>query len=205
MGVEHIEVMVEEPSMEAALRLLLPKILRKKTFDIYNFQCKQQLLAVLPQRLRGYRRWLPTNWRIVVVVDCDDNDCRKLKSELEKTASDAGFSTRSHSYGTPWNVVNRIVIEELEAWYFGDWEAVKMAFPRVPSTIPLQAKYRDPDSIAGGTWEAFERILQRADYFKSGLRKIEAAKAIAGHMLPEQNRSHSFRIFLSTFKELESM
>ncbi|MBI3766152.1 MAG: HDIG domain-containing protein, partial [Ignavibacteriales bacterium] len=32
--------------------------------------------------------------------------------------------------------------------------------------------------------EAFEKILQKASYFKGGLRKIEAARAIASHMDP---------------------
>jgi len=44
----------------------------------------------------------------------------------------------------------------------------------VSPTIPNHAGYRDPDAIRGGTWEAFERILKRHDYFKTGLRKVEA-------------------------------
>ncbi len=34
----------------------------------------------------------------------------------------------------------------------------------------------DPDAIPGGTWEAFERVLQRSGYFQTGLRKLEAAQ-----------------------------
>jgi hypothetical protein len=74
--------------------------------------------------------------------------------------------------------------------------------PRVPETIPNQAKYRDPDAIAGGTWEAFERVLKRAGYFQTGLRKIEAARAIAKHWQLEGNRSHNFRVFLDVLQEL---
>ena len=72
MRVEHVEILVEEPSMETALRLLLPKIVGKLSFEIYPHQCKQDLLDRLPDRLRGYRQWLPENWRIVVLLDCDN-------------------------------------------------------------------------------------------------------------------------------------
>ena len=90
-------------------------------------------------------------------------------------------------------MVNRLAIEELEAWYFGDWPAVKSAYPKVPATVPQKAGYRDPDMITGGTWEAFERILRRAGYFDAGLRKIEAARAISAYMDPWQNNSRSFQ------------
>jgi len=45
----------------------------------------------------------------------------------------------------------------------------------------------------GGTWETFERILKRAGYFQTGLRKIEVARAIAEHMDPSRNASPSFQ------------
>ncbi len=69
---------------------------------------------------------------------------------------------------------------------------MRAAFPRVPTTIPERASYRAPDDIRGGTWEALERVLQQDDYFVGGLRKIEAARLIAPHMLPERNTSPSF-------------
>ena len=171
MSVEHVEVLVEEPSMEAALRELLPKILMELSFQIYPSQGKVDLLQHLPDRLRGYAGWLPKNWRVVVVVDRDDDDCLKLKGNLEQMARAAGLMTRARASGKPSSVINRLAIEELEAWYFGDWDAVKAAYPRVSVKIPQQAKYREPDAIAGGTWETFERILKKAGYFKTGLRK----------------------------------
>ena len=44
MSVDHIEILVEEPSMETALRLLLPKMIGDLSFEIYPYQCKQDLL-----------------------------------------------------------------------------------------------------------------------------------------------------------------
>ncbi|MCH9045729.1 MAG: DUF4276 family protein [SAR324 cluster bacterium] len=198
----HVEVLVEEPSMEAALRLIIPKIIGSLSFDVYPFQGKDDLLKKLPERLRGYANWLPPDYRIMVIVDRDDEDCDELKQRLEQAARDAGLTTRTQTGGPSYQIVNRLAIEELEAWYFGDWEAVRAAYPRVAATIPNSAKYRDPDAIKGGTWEAFERVLQRIEYFDSGLRKIEAARAIAPHMDPERNRSRSFQVLRAALLEM---
>lgn len=202
MPVSHIEVLVEEPSMEAALRVFMPKVLGDVSFEVYPYQCKDNLLTRLPDRLRGYSSWLPSDWRIVVVVDRDDDDCQELKSRLEKMAADAMLRTRSNAGKQSYQIVNRLAIEELEAWYFGDWEAVKAAYPRASAAIPNQAGYRDPDAIAGGTWEAFERVMKRAGYFQNGLRKIEAARAVAAEWNPTRNRSCSFRVFHEVLQEM---
>ena len=192
----HIEFLVEEPSMEAFLKGLLPRLLPEDcAFDIRWFQGKQALLRKLEDRLRGYRKWLPDDCRVVVLVDCDGDDCRALKERLEEAAGRSGLRTRSQAAGGPWQVVNRIAIEELEAWYFGDWEAVRGAYPRVPSSIPGQARYRDPDSVPGGTRQAFERILNGRGYFRTGLRKVEAAGAVGPKIDPRRNRSRSFGAF----------
>jgi len=195
MTTEHIEVLVEERSMEACLRVLLPKLLADRvTFDIYPSQCKKELLKNLPDRLRGYASWLPATWRIVVVVDQDADDCHDLKRRLESAATAARLTTRS-THPNSWQVVNRIAIEELEAWFFGDVDAVRAVFPRVPRNLAKKHGFRDPDAIRGGTWETFERILKKAGYFRTGLPKIQAARQIAQHIDPDRNRSHSFRVF----------
>jgi len=112
--------------MEAFLRALLPRLLPvDRTFEVHSFQGKADLLGKLPARLRGYAQWLPADWRIVVVVDRDDDDCQDLKRRLETMAAAAGLITRSRTGGAWWQLVNRIAIEELEAWYFGDWEATR--------------------------------------------------------------------------------
>jgi hypothetical protein len=184
MSVAQLEILVEELSMEAALRLIVPKIIGDLPFDVYPYQCKDDLLSKLPARLRGYAAWMPEDYRILVIVDRDDDDCEDLKQQLEKAASDAGLVTKTKANGQVYHVVNRLAIEELEAWYFGDWEAVRAAYPRVDSNLPQKAGYRDSDAVSGGTWEAFEKVLQKARYFKNGLRKIEAARTVAEHMEP---------------------
>ena len=194
MSVSHYLLLVEEPSMEAFLRALLPRLLpATRTFEIFPFQGKADLLNRLGSRLRAYAIWLPADWRIAVVVDRDDDDCRELKRVLERTAAGAGLISRSRAGKQRWQLVNRIAVEELEAWYFADWQAVREAFPRVPATVAKAASYRDPDSIRGGTWEAFERVLQRHGYYKSGLPKIDVARTLGGLIDPSRSRSRSFR------------
>lgn len=202
MGVSHLEVIVEELSMETALRGLLPTLLGDTSFEVYPHQGKDELLTQLPHRLRGYAHFIPPNWKILVVVDRDQEDCVQLKGQLEKMALDAGLSTRTSAGSADCVVVNRLAIEELEAWYFGDWKAVREVFPKVPPTIPNRAKYRNPDQILGGTWEAFERVCQKVGYFKGGLRKIEAAAMIAPKMVPARNTSLSFQVLRNALLEM---
>jgi hypothetical protein len=201
MSVEHVEFLVEEPSMEAALRTLLPGVLGQLSFEIRAFQGKSDLRQELPNRLRGYAAWIPASWRIIVVIDRDGESCQELKADLDGVARDAGMKVRT-GRDNPWQIVNRIAIEELEAWFFGDWAAVRAAYPRVPATIPSKEPYRACDAIRGGTWEAFERVLQQAGYFAGGLRKIEAARAVARHMVPSRNLSPSFGKLREVFAEL---
>jgi hypothetical protein len=201
--VEHVEFLVEEASMEAALELLLPRMLRKATFKIHSYQGKPDLLGQLPQRLRGYKAWIPQTWRIIVIVDRDDEDCETLKRKLETMSRQAGLRTRSAAGGEAgYLVVNRLAIAELEAWFFGDWEAVREAYPKAAATIPAKAAYRAPDAIRGGTHEALERVLQQAGYFTSGLRKIELARAVAKYMVPSRNTSPSFCSLRDALRDL---
>jgi Domain of unknown function (DUF4276) len=199
--VEHVEVIVEEPSMEAFLQTLLPKVLQGTTYGIYVHQGKTDLLQRLPQRLAGYSTWLPETWRVIVVVDRDDDDCKKLKKELERMASSGKLGTTRSPRRGRGQVISRIAIEELEAWYFGDWNAVVTAYPKISTSVPRRAAFRDPDRIKGGTWEAFERLAQRAGYFENGLRKIEAARSIAAHMVPDMNTSQSFQVLRMTLEK----
>ena len=182
--------------MEAFLRELLPRLLPEgRTFEVYPFQGKDDLLGKLESRLRGYASWLPDDWRVFVILDRDNDDCHGLKERLEVTAGRAGLQTRTRAGGSNWQLVNRIAIEELEAWYFADWEAVRKAYPRVRADIPGRRSFRDPEAIAGGTWEAFERVMQKHGYFKGGLAKIEAARAIGPHIEPSRSRARSFEVF----------
>ncbi len=197
MPTEHLEILVEEPSMETFLMAMLPGLIGDRaTFNVHSYQGKSDLLGKLGARLRGYAKWIPASYKIFVIVDRDSQDCNALKAVLEQHAAQANLVSRSKSVaGIDWNFVSRIAIEELEAWYFGNWPSVTAAYPKVNKNIPTQAAYRDPDNIAGGTWETLDRILQRSHYFPGGLRKLELAQELGSRFDHESCSSHSFLVF----------
>ena len=202
MPVRHIEFHVEERSMEAFLAAWLSRVLPEGcTFKIHAYQGKHALLRKLGDRLRGYSTWLPNDIRIVLIVDRDNDDCHQLKSRLETICGNAGLRSRQATKDTDWQIVTRIAIEELEAWYFGDWQAVCHAYPNVSPNIPSMARYRDPDAIQGGTWEAFERIMMKSGHFRQGLAKMQAATAIGRYIDAQHNRSRSFAMFRDAITE----
>lgn len=199
----HIEFIVEEPSAEESLNKLLPKIINKGvTYSIHPHNGKAELLKKLPNRLKGYKNWIPSNYKIVVLIDRDNQDCRKLKSKLEQIACTAGFVTKSSAKGGGFQLLNRIAIEELEAWFFGDIEALVTVYPKVSPNLAQKAPYRNPDAIQGGTWEKLEKVLQKAGYFITGLSKGKVASEISEFMVPERNRSKSFQVFVSGIKTI---
>jgi len=201
----HIEFLVEEESCAEALKHLLPKIgaTGKMSFDTHAFQGKKDLLNCLQARLQGYAKWLPEDWCIVVLVDRDNDDCRKLKNKLEKTAENAGLRTRRRpGAGGKIQVLNRIAIEELEAWFFGDVPALRKAYPRLPATLASKRGFRNPDKIAGGTWERLEHVLKDAGYYRAGMPKIEVARNVSQYMEPGRNTSYSFGVFYQAIQEL---
>ncbi len=193
----HFEILLEEPSAEAALQILLPKILPDRVeWAFHVFSGKTDLLRKLPSRLRGYKRWLPEDYKIVVLLDRDEEDCIRLKDRLEAMADAAGLLTKSKTKSKKFQVLNRLAIEELEAWFLGDQSAICTAYPRVSKTFWKRAKYADPDSLTR-TWESLEKLLQFSHYHVGGLEKIKAAKEISTHMNPDENRSKSFNCFCS--------
>ncbi len=197
----HWVVFVEEPSMERFLEHFLPRVLPESwTFEIHAFQGKPDLLNNIGARLKAYKTWLPENFRVLVLVDRDADDCRRLKDDLERAAQSTGLRTKTRHPGR-WQVANRVVIEELEAWYFGDWQAARTAFSGLPENTHRKTPFQDPDAIVGGTWEAFERLLQRAGHYPAGLAKVEAAGLMGQYLDPASNRSRSFQVFYETLME----
>lgn len=204
----HLEILVEEPSAAEVLRIVVPKLVGPEvSFELRIFEGKPDLLRELPGRLRAYPNWLPhaygPAWCVVVLIDEDRQDCRALKQEMEAFARDARLTTRTESRAGaagPYRVVNRIAVEELEAWFFGDVDALRAAYPRIPETLGARAAYRDPDSITGGTAEALEREL--ASYYPAGMPKVEVARTVAPHLNPDRNRSASFCCFRDALRDL---
>lgn len=200
----RVEIIVEEQSAEEALRHLLPRMLPPRTpCRIINMGSKHKLLKALPARLAAYRQRIDAgeSLRLVVLVDRDDDDCMKLKADMEAAAQRAGLSTRSSPSGKGgFTLLNRIVIEELESWYMGDVAALRKAFSRLPRLDQDMGMFRNPDN--GGSWEALHRFLKKHGIYRNGFPKIDAARRIAPHMDVAANRSRSFQVFVSGVQAL---
>jgi hypothetical protein len=189
--------------MEVALRELVPKIRPGLEFQVHAFEGVNDLLDKLPHRLRGYTGWIPDDWRIVVVRDEDRKPCRDLKSEIEEIARRVGLIAKRKKHpASPFHVLTRIAIEELEAWLLGDVGALAVTYSGVPATLGNQRGYRDVDTIKGGTWEALERVLQNAGHFLGGLPKIQVAREVGANMDPDRNTSKSFQVFRDGIRSL---
>jgi hypothetical protein len=161
-------VHVEEPSMKEALDSLLPSLLPASRVEvkIIDHGSKKALLSNVPDRLRGYAKWADPALRVLVLVDRDDDDCRALKIGLEAAALSAGLASKTApDRRGKFQVVNRIVIEELEAWFLGDIDALAESYPGVPPSLARKAAFRDPDAVRGGTWEALSRVLKTAGHY----------------------------------------
>ena len=196
----HLEFLLEERSAEVALRAILPKIV---SFDVSHrfhvFQGKHDLLKQLPVRLKSYRLKIRNDCRIVVLVDEDRENCHQLKAELEHIAHDEGFVTKSSAARhSDFQVVNRLAIEELEAWFFGDPKAIRAAYPKIPDGFHRWREYQNPDAIADGTCEALERLLRQ--FYRRRYAKTKMARMIAPHMEPDRNKSKSFQVFVEGVK-----
>ena len=204
MNTLHLVFFVEEPSLELALTELLPKRLPSNvTSNIHGYGGKDEFFKKVPNRLKGYQPLLPPDGKILLLIDEDREDCLKLKKQLEDMAISAGLIPKSscQKYKS-FQVLNRIVVEELEAWFFGDVEAICQAYPKVSANLAKQKGYRDPDAIKGGTWEALERVLKKAGYHPGGLEKYKASSDISQYMNPKSNRSKSFQVFYQGLLEI---
>jgi hypothetical protein len=180
----EIVFFLEEPSAQAMLEGLLPRLLPQKPVVRYVvFEGKQDLEKQIVRRLRGYRT--PAA-RFVILRDKDAGDCRVVKSRLRAKCVEAG---------RPETLI-RIACHELESWYLADLEAVEKALD-LSNIHALQnrAKYRSPDDLANPADE-LQKLTQGA------YQKILGSRAIGAHLALDNARSHSFLVFISGLRRL---
>ena len=179
----HLVFMLEELSAKYFLEKLLPQIIPSRvTFQCIPHRWKSDLQRSIPIKLKN---WLDPNNYFIILHDQDSHDCVALKNQLQQLCAQA----RQH---TP---LIRIVCQELEAWYFGDLNAVENAFPRFNADqYENMAQYRQPDSIVKPSKE-LEKIVK-------GFRKGHAARTIPEYMNIDDNKSPSFRCFVVGVKNL---
>ncbi len=175
---------LEEPSAEAALKGVLPRLLPDGIHVRYVvFEGKQDLHKRLGPRLRA---WMGEETGFVVLCDKDSGDCMKTKEELRRICERAGRP----------DVLIRIACQELESWFLGDLRAVEDALGiRGIAGKQGKSKYRAPDRLSNPSQELGS--LTKQQYQKlGGSRKIGPRLALEG------NASHSLRVFLSGVRRL---
>ena len=190
----HIDFFTEEESARVVLDALLPRMLPSdSSYNIYVYQGKRDLLKKLPNRLRAYRHPPLNTHKLIILIDRDNQDCLELKRELESLARKAGVVSKTEN-SERFQVVTRIVIEELESWYFGDTAALHKAYPCVSKTLSQKKGYGDPDKIVKPS-EKLHRLLKSEYPSVNRLLKVEVAERVSVHMSPDINTSESFQAF----------
>ncbi len=173
----RIIFLVEEPSMEEVLLVLIPRILPGAEFRVVPHEGRENLLSSLRTKLKA---WREPGVRFVVVCDSHGADCMALKDRIAEICAGSGRS----------DVLVRIVCPELEAWFLGNLAAVGKAMDK-PGIAASQkkAKFRNPDNRHSPSRDLTNLV--------PAYQKISGARSIAPNLDPETNQSHSFRVFVS--------
>jgi hypothetical protein len=201
----HIEILVEDASGEKLLEAVLSKLLGEQgdphTWRVHSYKgigripknlnvggdpAKRILLDQLPKILRGYGN-TPNIDAVVVILDADRRNCVEFLAELKAVVADCNPAP---------NTLFRIAIEEMEAWYFGDRQALTTAYPK--AKIDVLNRYAQ-DSVCG-TWESLadaiyprgSAAIKKAGWPLPGQVKCEWAEKIDPLLEPDRNTSPSF-------------
>ncbi len=213
----HFEILVEDQSGKKALDILVPKIIGDAhTFIVHPYKgigripknmkdaddaSRRILLENLPKLLKGYGKTFAgyENYMAAVILVCDlDDKCLKaFRTEL--------FGILHKCNPMPATRFC-IAIEEGEAWFLGDLNAVKAAYPKARDAV--LTSYVN-DSICG-TWEKLAdaiyqggaSALSAKGWQTIGAEKSKWAAEISAYMTVENNLSPSFQYFRGKLREL---
>ncbi len=177
----RIVFLLEEGSMSDLLEGLLPRLFPELSFLCVPHEGKQDLEKSIPRKLKA---WREPGVRFVVVRDQDSADCRQVKAALVRLCQQAGRPDV--------DVLVRVVCRELEAWYIGEPEALRQAFPETrPGTLRKlsrsRSRYRNPDAVVRPA-DVIGKLIPE-------YQKRSGAKRIAD-LLSRENPSHSFQVFV---------
>jgi hypothetical protein len=178
----RVVFLLEEPSMRVFLNDLLPRLVPGLPFLCVSHEGKQDLEQSIPRKLRA---WREPGVYFVVVRDNDGGDCHSIKARLVELCRKSGRG----------DTLVRIACQELEAWYIGQPEALAAAYsmPRI-AELCRKAGYRAPDSIA----QPAKRLAKLIPEFQ----KVSGARLMSALLSEENNRSPSFRAFISGVRRL---
>jgi hypothetical protein len=134
----HIEILVEDSSGSKLVEAVLPNVIGPQgephTWRVHSYKgigrlpaglsatadpTKRALLNRLPQLLSGYGK-TPSIDAVVVVLDNDRRDCNAFLYELRDLLKNCNPAPTT---------LFRLAIEEMEAWFLGDKQALLAALP----------------------------------------------------------------------------
>lgn len=189
----------EELSMRRFLESWLGQYLPGEDigFKIFDFRGKDDLKNKIENRIKAYKSEGNLIYKHFVVIDRDNEDCAELNELLVKKCASAGFEVRN--CGSSWQAATCIVIEELEAWYFGDWDAVKTCYGRVSSTISRKPRFKKPDRIEKPS-QRLEEIFKHSR-IKDKFRKTRIAENVGRAYNADRSTSPSFKHFRKVVDE----
>ena len=212
----HIEVLVEDSSGAALDETLLPRIIGDPesihTWRVHKYKgvgklrrdlktgknpAHRQLLDQLPRLLQGYGK-TPGTDAVVVVIDTDRQDCALFLQQLGDLLATCTPA--------PPQTLFRLAIEEIEAWYLGDKDAVVAAYPKANQEVI--DRYVQ-DSVCG-TWETLadsvypggSAKVKKEGWPRPGELKHEWAEKIGPHLKLDRNASPSFNKFVAGIRRL---
>ena len=163
--------------MKVLLDEMLPRLLPGLPFLCVPHEGKQDLQRSVPRKLRA---WREAGVRFVVIRDNDGGNCLVLKDSLTALCREGGHES----------VLVRIACQELEAWYFGEPDALADAYGREGlRDIASKARFRDADTIQQPS-AALERLVPE-------FQKVSGARRMARFLSRERNRSASFQVLLA--------
>lgn len=179
---KRIIFLLEEYSMKVFLEGLLPRVFPELSFLCVAHQGKQDLEKSVPRKLKV---WNEPGARFIVVRDNDGGDCVDLKRRLLALCpDDKREATRV-----------RIACQELEAWYFGDLQALAEVYgDGIERAIKGKARFRDPDAI--------DHPSRALEQMAPSFQKVGGARALSARLSAERNTSRSFRFFLEAVRTL---
>ncbi len=181
----NLVFMLEEESAKSFLEVLLPKILPSCVrCTLIPHQGKSDLQKSIPKKLRA---WSDPNSFFVILHDQDGNNCVDLKNQLQKICH---LTSR-------YSPLICIACHELEAWYFGDLDALQKAFPGFcAKKYRNKARFRIPDDIVQPA-----KVLEKEKKIR-GFGKVYAAQKVSKYMDIKRNRSNSFQYMVKSIENL---
>jgi hypothetical protein len=207
-----VEFFIEDISGKNAMKILIPKLTGydntvkitaykglghiPKGLKPKNNAKKQNLLNDLPRILQGLGK-VPSCKAVIIICDLDDKNKNEFLAEL--------YNIFESCHPKP-HTIFCLAIEEFEAWYMGDLNAVRKAYPRAKNNV-LNVYVND--SICG-TWETLadaiypggSKALSKKGKQMVGEQKSLWAKTISPHMNVEENASPSFVEMRSQLRSL---